>query len=63
MEVYNWIVANWEDIRVIGAAILTIWSAIVTISSLIVKWVPELKKGTLGKAIIKAIAIYGALNR
>jgi hypothetical protein len=53
---YNWIVANWKDI-------VTVWTAIVTISSIIVKLVPTLKKGTLGKAVIKAIAIYGALNR
>jgi hypothetical protein len=56
MEVYNWIVANWTDI---AAA----YAAFVTLCSIIVKMVPQLKKGTLGKAIIKGIAIYGALNR
>ena len=54
--VYNWIVANWTDI---AAA----YAAFVTLCSIIVKMVPQLKKGTLGKAIIKGIAIYGALNR
>jgi hypothetical protein len=56
MGIYDWIVANWTDI-------LAIWTAFVTICSIIVKLVPQLKKGTLGKAVIKAIAIYGALNR
>ena len=55
-EIYDWIVANWKDI-------VTVWTAIVTISSIVVKLVPTLKKGTLGKAIIKGIATYGALNR
>jgi hypothetical protein len=55
-NVYNWIVANWTDI---AAA----YAAFVTLCSIIVKMVPNLKKGTLGKAIIKGIAIYGALNR
>jgi hypothetical protein len=54
--IYDFVVANWTDI---AAA----YAAFVTLCSLIVKMVPQLKKGTFGKAVIKFIAIYGALNR
>ena len=54
--VYNWIVANLSDIVIA-------YTAFVTICSVVVKLVPQLKKGTFGKAVIKIIAIYGALNR
>jgi len=56
METYDWIVKHWVDI-------VAIYTGLVTIASIIVKWTKTLKDDTVLLAIIKFTSKYIALNR
>lgn len=56
MEIYNWILAHWEDL-------VGIYLGLVGVASIIVKLTPTLKDDTVLKAIIKFVGKYIALNR
>lgn len=52
----DWIQNNWTDI-------VAIYTALVTISSIVVKLTPTLKDDTIQKSIIRFVGKYLALNR
>ena len=56
LETYNWCVEHKEEI-------IAVYTAIVTIASIIIKWVPELDKDNKFKGFVKFVGRYIALNR
>lgn len=56
MEIINWIKANWTDL-------LAIYTGLVTVASIIVKFTPTLKDDTWLLSFIKFMSKFIALNR
>ncbi|MFA5382227.1 MAG: hypothetical protein WC356_03610 [Candidatus Micrarchaeia archaeon] len=56
METYNFIVKHWVEI-------VAVYTSLVTIASIIVKWTKTLKDDTVLLAIIKFTSKWIALNR
>ena len=56
IEIYNWFIAHWADI-------LAVYTGLVTVASIIVKWTPTLNDDNALLSVIKFIARFIALDR
>lgn len=56
MEIYNWFVANWDEI-------VALYGALVVVASLAVKFTPTLKDDDFLLKVVKFLSKYIALNR
>lgn len=55
MDVFIWVQTHWSDL-------VFIWTSVVTVASIIVKWTPTLRDNTFLLSVIKWVAKYLALN-
>lgn len=56
VTIYNWVVANYQDL-------IGIYLGLIGVASIIVKLTPTLKDDTILKTIIRFVGKYIALNR
>ena len=56
IDIYNWFVSHLDEI-------VTVITGLVTVSSIVVKWTPNLKDDTVLLKIIKFLGKYIALDR
>jgi len=56
IDIYNWIVENYDEI-------IALYLALIGVASIIVKFTPTLKDDTVLKSIIRFVGKFIALNR
>ena len=55
MDIFNWFQMHWQEL-------IAIYTGLVTVASIIVKWTPTLKDDDFLLKIVKWVAKYVALN-
>jgi hypothetical protein len=55
-DIYNWFIANWDEV-------VNVIAGIIAVASIIVKWTPTIKDDNILLSIIKFLSKYIALNR
>ena len=56
MEIITWFTAHWDEI-------LAVYTGLVAVASIIVRWTPTLRDDSALLAVVKFLGRYVALNR